>query len=416
MPDVNDSGDKPLEPQPYRALNTPDANMARNASGQDIQAVEARRINASDGSATPRNLSLVVADSVEIERQKQIQNESLAICDDEVGVVVSRTQKGTEKDFKRQSQSNTLSGTMPERSEGAKTDPAMEVANGFRDWAKNLPLGDDRAKFVEIARLQAKELKSQCEISPPEADQDSCGAHQYQPATKAISIGGKTYSANDVLAYDSGAKEQSIVAQNWSVDYSIERAKQYSVKESHRIHDGHNATNNAEFLDMFLAGSGNDKQVHDVRGDEMLEAFIKSPGAQSIREQYAKSHFSPFTDKLGYGTIQAFQDTMLPKVDASGIKIPDYTNPGVHVGGFGNPPKQYQPWAACTGTRCDEGGKPSKDGDHVQFQVVNIAGAKSWFYHSKFIEDKPMGEKGEFRNIVEIFKWIEPLPNLKRSP
>jgi len=188
------------------------------------------------------------------------------------------------------------------------------------------------------------------------------------------------------------------------------------VKESHRIHDGHNATNNAEFLDMFLAGSGNDKQVHDVRGDEMLEAFIKSPGAQSIREQYAKSHFSPFTDKLGYGTIQAFQDTMLPKVDASGIKIPDYTNPGVHVGGFGNPPKQYQPWAACTGTRCDEGGKPSKDGDHVQFQVVNIAGAKSWFYHSKFIEDKPMGEKGEFRNIVEIFKWIEPLPNLKRSP
>jgi len=75
----------------------------------------------------------------------------------------------------------------------------------------------------------------------------------------------------------------------------------------------------------------------------------------------------------------------------------------------------YQPWAACTGTRCDEGGKPSKDGDHVQFQVVNIAGAKSWFYHSKFIEDKPMGEKGEFRSIVEIFKWIEPLPNLKRS-
>lgn len=214
-------------------------------------------------------------------------------------------------------------------------------------------------------------------------------------ATTATTLGEKPNSDNKL-------------AQNWASDYSLQHAHDQSVANSHKVHDGHNAKSNDEFLDMFLAGSGNDKQVHATRGEPMLEAFIKSPGAAAIRAEYAKENNPAFTDKLGYGTVQAFKDTMLPHVDGSGVKLPDYSSPGVHVGGFGRPPKD-KPEDACTATRCDADGKPAKDGDHVQFQVVNVAGEHSWFYHLPGIEDKPLGKSGERRTIVEVFKWTEPL-------
>ncbi len=52
----------------------------------------------------------------------------------------------------------------------------------------------------------------------------------------------------------------------------------------------------------------------------MLEAFIKSPGAAAIRAQYLKENFPAFTKDLSFGTVQAFQETILPKVDGSGCK------------------------------------------------------------------------------------------------
>ena len=200
------------------------------------------------------------------------------------------------------------------------------------------------------------------------------------------------------------------VAQGWSPDYVIEQARQKSNDYSHKMQDGKNATNNEEFLDMFLHGSGNDRQMHSKRGeDAMLDAFIKSPGAEAIRKQYAQAHCPAFTDKLGYGTFDAFKETMLPQVGESGVKLPDYSRPGVHVGGFGKPPKDY-PWAATTATRCNAEGKANKNGDHVQFQVINLAGEHSWFYHLPGIKDKPVGEAGPRRTIVEVFKWTDELP------
>lgn len=218
---------------------------------------------------------------------------------------------------------------------------------------------------------------------------------------------------NPVSRTEQSSRDNKI-AQIWAVDYALERSKQQQIEHSHKIHDGHDATSNEEFLEMFLAGSGNDRQVHSARGDQMLEAFIKSPGAEAIRQQYVRNDNPEFTDKLGYGTVQAFKDTMLPHVGASGLELPDYSNPGVHVGGFGNPPKEYQPWAACTATRCDAEGKPTKQGEHVQFQVVNIAGQHSWFYHLPKAKDKPIGEQGERRTIVEIFRWTEPLTHTEK--
>lgn len=227
--------------------------------------------------------------------------------------------------------------------------------------------------------------------------------------------GGKNDQA--VLLAQAPKEVTPSVAQNWSVDYTLERARQKNIESSHNKFDGKNATNNEEFLDMFLCGSGNDKQIHSERGkDAMLEAFIKSPGAESIRQQYAKENYPVFTDKLGYGTFEAFKDTMLPKVENGSIKLPDYySEPGVHVGGFGNPPKDNHPWAKTTATRCDENGKANKDGDHVQFQVINLAGKRSWFYHLPQFADKPIGEKGTMRTIVEVFRWTEPLPKTEKQ-
>jgi len=215
--------------------------------------------------------------------------------------------------------------------------------------------------------------------------------------------------ASDAPAVGEKSNSDNKLAQNWAGDYSLQRAHDQSVEVSHKMHDGHNAKNNEEFLDMFLAGSGNDKQVHSVRGEPMLEQFIKSPGAEAIRAQYLKENCPAFTKDLGYGTVRAFQETMLPHVDSAGVKLPDYSSPGVHVGGFGNPPKD-KPEDACTATRCDADGKPAKNGDHVQFQVVNVAGQHSWFYHFPLAKDKPDGASGERRTITEVFKWVESLP------
>ena len=146
----------------------------------------------------------------------------------------------------------------------------------------------------------------------------------------------------------------------------------------------------------------------------MLEAFIKSPGAAAIRDQYTRAHCPPFTDKLGYGTLQAARETLLPHINGSGVKFPDYSSPGLHVGGFGNPPKD-KPWAVTTASRCDAEGKASPDGNYVQFQVINVAGAKSWLYHWWFVRDKPMKEKGRMRTIIEIFKWTEQLPKQNKD-
>lgn len=42
---------------------------------------------------------------------------------------------------------------------------------------------------------------------------------------------------------------------------------------------------------------------------------MKSSGAAAIRAEYAKANFPEFTDKLGYGTFHAFEETIMPQVN-----------------------------------------------------------------------------------------------------
>ncbi len=122
MVDAKDNGDKPIVLPERLALNAPDANAARNATGSDIQAVEAKRTNASDGSATPKNL----AGAQDSKQQEHLLNPpSIEISDEEIGLVVSRLNKRTEKDFNDQA--------------------PPKVAYDFKDIPKDLNSGLRRA-------------------------------------------------------------------------------------------------------------------------------------------------------------------------------------------------------------------------------------------------------------------------------
>jgi hypothetical protein len=205
------------------------------------------------------------------------------------------------------------------------------------------------------------------------------------------------------------------LAQSYGLDYSLQHAKEHSINDSHKKFDGKNAKNNDEFLDMFLNGSGNDRQEHSRRGDPILEQFIKSPGAQAVREQYVKLGCPSFTNKLGYGTKDAFVDTIAKPIGDSfthGFKdlLDDkhLGNIGLQVGGFGNPPKDY-PGATASATRCNADGKPNEKGGFVHYEITNVAGLNSWAYH--VLPDRPQGSTGPYRSIVQVFSWMEALPS-----
>lgn len=189
---------------------------------------------------------------------------------------------------------------------------------------------------------------------------------------------------------------------------------QTAQEQSHKRLDGKNAKNNDEFLDMFLSGSGNDRQLHLRRGDPVLEDFIKSPGAQAMRDQYLELGCPLSTTKLSYGTTEAFLDTVAKPVGDSAAHLftdlfdaKHLGSVGTQVGGFGNPPKEY-PWATANATRCSAEGKADAKGGFVQFQVTNVAGARSWGFHA--IPDRPLGSEGPYRSIIQVFSWIEPIP------
>jgi len=186
------------------------------------------------------------------------------------------------------------------------------------------------------------------------------------------------------------------------------------------------AQDNPEFLLQYLSGHGNNVQEHfDLKHDLVLQDFTRSPGAQAIREEYDKLGDPAYTDKLSYGTLRAFNETVVAKFfdvvapPASALMdevhpLPDnalfdhdhWGNVGLQIGGFGNPPKD-QPWARATAHRCDENGNSKNDGNYVQFQVVNVAGFHSFGYH--WFPDLPTTYNGPMRNITQVFRWTEPI-------
>jgi len=181
------------------------------------------------------------------------------------------------------------------------------------------------------------------------------------------------------------------------------------------------AKDNWEFLDQFLGGHGKSVQLHaDQKSDSVLKEFMPSPGAQKIRDQYAKMGSPTVTEKLGYGTWEAYKDTVEePFLDAVNqakagkdfaktlLDHEHWGNVGTQVGGFGNPPKDESPWATATGRRVDGNNRPDRNGQFVHFRVVNLGGTHSFGIH--LASNNPFGEHGPMRTIVQVFEWTEPL-------
>ncbi len=134
-----------------------------------------------------------------------------------------------------------------------------------------------------------------------------------------------------------------------------------------------------------------------------------------MRDQYIKLGCPASTTKLGYGTKDAFIETVArPTVDSLMHGFTDLFDEkhlgsvGTQVGGFGNPPKEY-PWATANATRCSADGRVNPKGDFVQYEVTNVAGAHSWGLHA--VPDRPLGESGPQRSIIQVFSWMEPIPS-----
>lgn len=210
-------------------------------------------------------------------------------------------------------------------------------------------------------------------------------------------------------------------------EQTIKRAAEYSQKV---------AESNYEFLYQFFAGTGADFQPHtNLASDSVLQEFVHSPGANAIRRQYVTMGYPQFTDKLGYSTLnQAFRETVArPIVDAvyqalhSNRSLLDIAtdkehlgNIGVQVGGFGNPPvDDPRQWARATAARCDAKGTADANGNFVTFNVMNVAGRKSFLYHFPTVTDRELDEEGPvsgpMRSIVQQFRWIEPLPSKEKQ-
>ncbi|MGH9547729.1 MAG: hypothetical protein ACRD3W_00075 [Terriglobales bacterium] len=178
---------------------------------------------------------------------------------------------------------------------------------------------------------------------------------------------------------------------------------------------GKMAENNAEFLYQFLTGTGRTIQEHTDKNDPMLKDFMHSPGASAIRKQFAQQGFPASTDKLGFGTWKAFEETIAPEVhQVTPTGLPVWTNfkdwwsVAAQVGGFGHPPKDSKtPWATASAIRTDADGKPDPKGNFVQFQVINVAGAYSFNLHG--VSDRPLGATGPERSIIQTFQWLEPI-------
>lgn len=181
------------------------------------------------------------------------------------------------------------------------------------------------------------------------------------------------------------------------------------------------AKDNWQFLDQFLIGHGKDVQAHlDQKNDPVLKEFMASPGAQKIRDQFTEMGNPSVTEKLGYGTWQAYEDTVKkPFLDAIDqakagkdfiktlLDHEHWGNVGTQVGGFGNPPKDETPWATTMGRRVDGNNRPDPNGQFVQFKVVNLGGMHSFGIH--LAPNNLFGEHGPMRTIVQVFEWSEPL-------
>ncbi|MBA4049817.1 MAG: hypothetical protein C0464_02280, partial [Cyanobacteria bacterium DS2.008] len=195
----SDQGDRQQDRQQVEkpALNTPEGQQVRNASGEQVEAIRAANPDAHDGSATPK-------DRARQTRQALIeeQSKSFELFEDDK-VIAARVMEVARPAVMAKESIEQQSRTVEELTRLAKVNPVYEPILGLRQHAESLPNGQEKDKFVQLSKDQLAEAKGPLRESGNQSeDQESCGSHAYEPQQKPITIGQHSYSSNNLLAYD----------------------------------------------------------------------------------------------------------------------------------------------------------------------------------------------------------------------
>jgi len=145
--------------------------------------------------------------------------------------------------------------------------------------------------------------------------------------------------------------------------------------------DGLTAETNAKFFGDWLFGGGTDYRVYgssSVETDEMRRSIAAAIMRNEFRQQGCRG-----LSGLRYNSFQAYWDTLGNPFTA------DPFSTAAQVGGF-------------AGASVVNNGNGT-----VTFNIKNVAGAHSFFYHG--VPDVPWNN-GPMRNITQVFSWTEPLP------
>jgi RHS repeat-associated protein len=138
---------------------------------------------------------------------------------------------------------------------------------------------------------------------------------------------------------------------------------------------------NWNFFWNWVRGTGDRTRDYGPNDVETQE-IENSPGAEAARNAFYRAHCRTIRKRIGYGTAQAYWDTIADPLTA------DWSSTAAQVGGFG-------------------GASAINNGDGtVTYIIPNVAGTHSFFFH--LVPDRS-SPTGWMSNIDQVFHWTEPI-------
>ncbi|MBP6349967.1 MAG: hypothetical protein KA392_10555 [Candidatus Obscuribacter sp.] len=176
----SDQGDQPSRHQVETpALNSPEAQQVRNAKGELVESIKAANPDRSDGSATPKNRAGLYSQAL-----IEAQDRSIELFDGDK-VVAARVMDVAKPAPTAKETVEQQSKTIEELSEIAKHNPVFQPILGLRQHAEKLPPGEEKDKFIQLAKEQATDTKALfSQAGSQSEDQESCGSHIYETPLK----------------------------------------------------------------------------------------------------------------------------------------------------------------------------------------------------------------------------------------
>jgi hypothetical protein len=160
------------------ALVSPEAQQARNATSDQIESFNAANPDRSDGSATPKNRAASLQALIEQ------QDKSIELFDGEQIIaarVIERSRPAATVKETVEQQSKTIE----ELTEIAKHNPVFQPILGLRQHAEKLPPGEEKDRFIRLAKEQATDTRAQfLQADSQSDDQESCGSHVFESPLK----------------------------------------------------------------------------------------------------------------------------------------------------------------------------------------------------------------------------------------